>query len=96
MEQIKFILLSNTIRSFGGTIQSVNGVVECRLRNGIKTSHNYHKNNLMLLIFEDTDEAFIIPSENELKNIYNMHIQYKDLMEPLHEYALKTFKKVKL
>lgn len=95
MDQIKFIVMANNIYPEGEVKQDPNGITIVNLRPQIQITHNYKKKNEMKIIFNDTNDEYLISSKNELEEIYGLHLANKDVIQILHEYCKNNLKSIK-
>ena len=64
------------------------------LRPYIHLMHSYKKNDLMQIIFLEDQARYIIPSNDELEEIYRLHLELTDLTQVLREYCDKHLKRM--
>lgn len=95
MNQIDFIYMSRLAQPKNGINQTTSGVTECNLRDGIQITHNYQKNNMLMLIFHEDNSKFIISSDEQLKSIFQMHLERENILEDLKSWAMLNLKEVK-
>lgn len=95
MNQIDFIYAARLAEPRNGVNQTSSGITECNLRDGIQITHNYHRNNMMLLIFHEDNSRFIIPSIEELKTIFQMHLRQENIIDHLKNWAMLNLKELK-
>lgn len=73
-------------------VQTVNGITECTVKDGIILSHDYKRNDLLLLIFKEFNKKYIIPSDKELKDIFDIINKNNNVSQPLISYAEANLK----
>lgn len=95
MDQIKFIVMANNVYPEGEVKQDPNGITIVNLRPQIQITHNYKRKNEMKIIFNDTNDEYLISSKNELEEIYGLHLANKDVIQILHEYCKNNLKSIK-
>lgn len=95
MDQIKFIVMANNVYPEGEVKQDPNGITIVNLRPQIQITHNYKKKNEMKIIFNDTNDEYLVSSKNELEEIYGLHLANKDVIQILHEYCKNNLKSIK-
>lgn len=72
-------------------VQTVNGITECTVKDGIILSHNYKKNNQILLVMNEFNKKYIVPSDKELREIYKIiNSSSNGITQQLIEYADKN------
>lgn len=96
MNQIKFISMTNQIQPQGNVEQTTDGivVVNVRINPNIQITHNYKKKDEILIIFNDINEKFKLASDNQLEEIYKLHLGNINLTEPLHRYCEENLQKI--
>ena len=94
MDQVKFMLTANNIHPEGDIIQQPDGIVVVNMRPTIQITHNYKKKNQMQIIFVDTNDTYIIPDQQTLEEIYQMHLSNTNVVEILLKYCNKNLKKL--
>lgn len=89
MDQTKFLFTSKKCEPKGseGIKDNGNGVVIVHLREQVKITHNYKKNNRMEIIFLSDGARYIIPSEKELEAIYRIHLGNTNFTHPARKYC---------
>lgn len=86
MQQHEFIYIVNNMQAEKRAEQDENGNVNIALRSQIKLSHNYKKNE-MVILFIDDNTTFKFSSRQELEEIGRIHLANKDAVEPLRRYC---------
>lgn len=92
--QIKFIEMANNMKPAGGINQTDDGNTVVQLRDNIQIIHNYKRRNEISILFQDTNERYIIPDQKELEFIYRTHLGEQDILQKLHQHAEETYKKI--
>ena len=93
MKQHEFIwkVSSNTDMNM---VQTTNGITECTVKGGIILSHDYKRNDLVLIKFNELHKKFIIASDKEFREIIQIINNNDNVNQPLIEYATKNLKEM--
>lgn len=94
MKQSKFISTSYQINPQGGINQTDKGKVIVNLRPGIQIIHDYHKHDQIVVSFSDINDSFKLTSDDQLEEIYKLHLGKINLTEPLHQYCVDNLEKI--
>lgn len=92
MQQHEFIFMAKNLKVTNVT-QDDSGNTIVNLRPKISIVHNYKKNNSMKISFAETNDTFVIPSKNDLEEIYRLHLTNENLEHILIEYCKTHLKK---
>lgn len=76
------------------TTQTVNGITECFIRENLILSHNYKKNDQVLLTFKDMNKIYLISSDSEFKEIFKIINSNENIIQPLIDYCEKNLKSI--
>lgn len=92
MQQQEFIWMANNI-PHDGIIQDEIGNTIIQLRSQIQLTHNYKKKNQMMIIFQEDQSRFLIPSKKRLEDIYRLHLENTQLTDILRNYCEGTLER---
>lgn len=91
MTQPEFIWLSSNILPKIGVEQKPSGETIVGLRPQINIIHDFKKGNRLTIVFLDDGATFLIPSKEELEEIYAMHLANTNLVQVLRKYCDDNF-----
>lgn len=92
MQQHKFIWLANNLK-FGNVTQDQSGNTTVELRSQIQLIHSYKKKNQIAIVFTEDQARFLIPSEDQLKDIVHIHTN-NGSEHAIREYCINNLEKI--
>lgn len=93
MQQHEFIFMARNLK-VTDVKQDDSGNTFIGLRPKISITHNYKKNNSVMISFEETGDKFLVPTKQDLEEIYRLHLTNENLEHILLEHCNAHLKKV--